>query len=323
MMTNEMVAKLNAILVNLALLSGQALERWKKMLNVMLEKLASNDNVEKLCIILLFKVDFNNNNKWIGKQVMLTVEKHRLLTPEQYGSWKSKAAGTQCLNKCLFYNLYHCFQALMALCLNDTKSCYNRIVLIIAALCLCQFGATKTATKSMIAMLAQLWHHVCTAYGKFAQSQGQEEWTLPMVGIGQGNGAGPQIWMAVSLPLFEIMCADGYGFIATFICRISKQHWVMAGFAFMDNTDLIVSDSSQQASTVMKKMQQLLTMWHKLRQATGGDLVPEKCFWYFIDFKWQNLKWMYKTVQESLGQLQVTSSNNKSIMIPRLEPREA
>jgi len=105
-MTNEMVAKLNAILTNLALLSGWALERWKKTLNVMLEKLAGNDNMEKLCIIMLFEVDFNNNNKWIRKQVMLTAEKHRLLALEQYGSQKSKAAGTQCLNKCSFYDLY-------------------------------------------------------------------------------------------------------------------------------------------------------------------------------------------------------------------------
>jgi len=153
------------------------------------------------------------------------------------------------------------------------------------------------------------------------QSQGQDKWILPTVCIGQGNGAGPQIWAAVSLPLFEIMRADG--FIATFICGISKQHRVMAGFAFVDDTDLIVSDLSQQASAVMTKMQQSLTMWHKLLQATGGDLVPEKCFWYFVDFKWQNLKWVYKTVQESPGQLQVTSNNNKPITIPRLEPWEA
>jgi len=207
-MTNETVPKLNAILANLALLSGRAPERWKKMLNVMLEKLAGNDNVEKLCIIMLFEADFNNNNKWIGKQVMLTAEKHGLLAPEQYGSWKSKAAGTQCLNKRLFYDLYQCFRAPVALCLNDAKSCYDCIVLIIAALCLCRFGATKTATKSMIATLAQLWHHIRMAYGDSAQSQGQDEWTLPTAGIRQGNGTRPQIWAAVSSPLFEIMCAD-------------------------------------------------------------------------------------------------------------------
>jgi len=65
---------------------------------------------------MLFEANFNNNNKWIGKQVMLTAEQHGLLAPEQYGSWKSKAAGTQCLNKRLFYDLYRCLQAPAALC---------------------------------------------------------------------------------------------------------------------------------------------------------------------------------------------------------------
>jgi len=97
----------------------------------------------------------------------------------------------------------------------------------------------------------------------------------------------------------------------------------MAGFAFVDDTNLIVSDTSQMATKVTEKMQQLLTMWHKLLQATGGNLVPEKCFWYLIDFKWQNSTWKYKTSQETPGQIQVTSANNIHIVIPWLEPWEA
>jgi len=68
----------------------------------MLEKLAKNDNIKKLCIIMLFKVDFNHNNKWLGRTTMKAVEQQNLLAPEQYGSWKLKVASTQCLNKCLF-----------------------------------------------------------------------------------------------------------------------------------------------------------------------------------------------------------------------------
>jgi len=62
-------------------------------------RMAGNDNMEKLHIIMLFKANFNNNNKWLGHQVMKMAEAHRLLAPEQYGSRKCKAAGTQCLNK--------------------------------------------------------------------------------------------------------------------------------------------------------------------------------------------------------------------------------
>jgi len=45
----------------------------------MLEKLAGNDNVEKLRIIMLFKADFNHNNKWLGRATMQIAEKNKLM----------------------------------------------------------------------------------------------------------------------------------------------------------------------------------------------------------------------------------------------------
>jgi len=47
--TKDTISKINAILANVRLLSGTAPERWNqtKKFNVMLEKLAGNDNVEK------------------------------------------------------------------------------------------------------------------------------------------------------------------------------------------------------------------------------------------------------------------------------------
>jgi len=63
-------------------------KRWCKTLNMMLEKLAGNDNVEKLQIIMLFEADFNHNNKWLGRATMKVAEKHNIIAPEQYGSRK-------------------------------------------------------------------------------------------------------------------------------------------------------------------------------------------------------------------------------------------
>jgi len=51
-----------------------------------LEKSLGNFNIEKLCIILLFEADFNQNNKWVGRAVMLNAESARMLAAEQYGS---------------------------------------------------------------------------------------------------------------------------------------------------------------------------------------------------------------------------------------------
>jgi len=67
----------------------------EKILNVILEKLAGNDNMEKLHIIMLFEANFNNNNKWLGKVIMQQAEVYDLLAPEQYESWKHKLANLQ------------------------------------------------------------------------------------------------------------------------------------------------------------------------------------------------------------------------------------
>ena len=70
-------------------------------------------------------------------------------------------------------------------------------------------------------------------------------------------------------------------------------------------------------------MQNSLTMWHGLLCATGGKLVLDKCFWYMVDFKWQNKQWKYKTSTELPGKIHVTINQNKRITIPRLETSEA
>jgi len=56
------------------------------------------------------------------------------------------------------------------------------------------------------------------------------------------------------------------GLVALFICSLSKVQLVMAGLAFVSNMDLVVNMESNntKAKEVGIKMQQSLTMWHRL-----------------------------------------------------------
>jgi len=136
-------------------------------------KQPGNLNIEKLHIILLFEGDFNNNNKWLGRAVMFNAEVHNLMALEQYGSRrKEKLAAIQCLNKRLLYDYVRCNHIPMALCSNDAKSCYNQIVLIVAALCLCRLGADKALVQSMIGTIHSMQQHVRSIYGDLQIAQG-------------------------------------------------------------------------------------------------------------------------------------------------------
>jgi len=132
----------------------------------------------------------------------------------------------------------------------------------------------------MVSTIHAMQHHVQSLYGNSTQSQGCQQWDAPITGIGQGNGAGPQIWAAVSSPLFQILTQDG--FIVQIVCAISGHKVEIAGFGFIDNMDLCIVGSQQQGNTVVPLMQELLKTWAGLLRVTGGALVLDKCFWYNI-----------------------------------------
>jgi len=93
----------------------------------------------------------------------------------------------------------------------------------------------------------------------------------------------------------------------------------MAGFAFVDDTDLIVTDETNEEIQVARKMQESLNLWHRLLQATGGNLVPEKCFWYLINFRWEHTHWKYVKWQEDDQTLSIACSDGSKVKIPCLD----
>jgi len=174
----------------------------------------------------------------------------------------------------------------------------------------------------MVQTLQRMWHHTCTAFGDSIISKGWREWGGPIAGIGQGNGAGPQIWAAVSSPLFDILQSDG--FFTLLIGAISGHKRKLAGFAFVDNTDLIVTgtEESALASDVAHQTQDAVAEWEALLSATSGALVPEKCFWYLVDFEFTGSHWWYIRKNDSVS-LAVRNAAGELVTIPQLSVTEA
>jgi len=113
-----------------------------------------------------------------------------------------------------------------------------------------------------------------SSYGNLTKSQGQLQWGKPIARIGQGNRAWPQIWVAVSLPLFQILLEDG--FLAMVICALSLHKCNLTGFRFVENINLCITSPSNQIKDVAQRMQCSLRLWAGLLCAMGGALIPEK-----------------------------------------------
>jgi len=91
----------------------------------------------------------------------------------------------------------------------------------------------------------------------------------------------------------------------------------------VDDTDLCVTQESDEGNKVIQQMQKAVTQWDGLLWASGGALVPEKCFWYLIDFEYTNNRWKYKKSNQAPGQITMLDSTRKQVTIQRLEPSEA
>ena len=284
----------NASMANIPYLSGYSPSRWQQGINVMIEKKKGNYRVDRLRTILLYEADFNMNNKYLGRDMMQQAEKRKILANEQYGSRKKKAAILHALNKRLTFDILRQQKQNAGICSCDLKSCYDRIVHSFAALAMRRAGAAESSTTSMFSTIQKLQHKVRTAFGDSEGTFGGEEWreVQALMGVGQGNGAGPAIWAVISTVFFDVLRSNGYGALLT--APFSRRELKIAGFGFVDDTDLIQTGLSlEDYWEVAAKLQAAVNLWEACTEASGGCLVPDKSWWTLVDFTWYDGEWKY------------------------------
>jgi hypothetical protein len=149
----------------------------------------------------------------------------------------------------------------------------------------------------MFGTIQKLQHHVRTAFGDSKKFFAANTGKVPIQGVGQGNGAGPQIWALVSTPIFNMLRQMRYGIKLR--SSISNQDLFFVGFGFVDDTDLAISNEDyKSAREAAFALQESVRAWEGGLRATGGALEPTKSLWYPIEFGWKSGEHYYKSVRE-------------------------
>jgi len=170
----------------------------------------------------------------------------------------------------------------------------------------------------------QLLHHfIRTAFGDSDISFAGMPTGTPLQGIGQGNGAGTQIWAAVSSPIFDMVRQLGNGTILQSLLTLNKVQY--AGFGFIDDVDLVAMDNTVPSNPprILQKLQTTLDLWEMGLCTSGGALAALKSQWTFIDFQWKNGRWQYKSKEDLPGTLFMNDISGKHLALDRLEHNEA
>jgi hypothetical protein len=235
--------------------------------------------------IVLFPVDCNSVFKFIGKEMMKRTKTLGALAPEQFGSRKYHKAIDLAACKTLTYDILRQLKRPGAICCNNAKSCYDLIGHSQASLSMQQVGVPWVAVDCMFTTLQSAMHFVRTSYGDSVGYYIGLSFPKPLHGIGQGNGLGPGIWAAVSSPVLNMMRSSGYG--VELICPISEVKSNFSGYAFVDDTDLVVAKLSFQSFIeAAQALQTVMTIWEKGLKATSVAIVLEKTYVYVMDFVW-------------------------------------
>jgi hypothetical protein len=304
------------------LITGYVPLHWKRGVDSMIPKKKNEWRAGKLRLILLMEARFNHNNKLIGKKMMEYGERKGFLAREQFGSRKSKSAIEHALNKRITIDIARQAKTPAVYIANDAKSCYDRILLMVAYLTMRHMGVPKLAAISSIDTLVNMPRAIKTVYGKSEGMYATDKLLDEILhGIGQGNGYGPIIWAGISSPLLKILRKRKHG--VHLLSPITREELEMAGYSFVDDTDQIeLRDGETVWENVLANAQSSLELWECLLRTTGGAIEPTKTDWVKVLYEWKNGT---PRLQKANQNDEIWAKNPEGIneKIKQIEPNEA
>ena len=322
---SPLIAYCDAILRNLPLQSGFVPEQWKNLMNFAIEKQAGDFRLSKMRTIQMMNSEFQANNKLVGKHSMAFAEKHNLIPPGQCGSRKQHQSIDLAVSKRLVWDLLILQRRSAGWISNDAKSCFDRVVHSIAKIALLRFGILWGALAMMFDTLAFSTHRVRTGFGDSEESF-EPPTDIAFQGCGQGNGAGPPIWAAVSSILILMMEAAGFGFEC--LSALSRRLITAQCFAFVDDTDAIeaAKDVHLSVEDIFPSIQSAAKLWSGGIQATGGAINPDKSFCWLLDHEWcpSSGSWKFRKILPNNGlQLYIYGLSGKLEPLQHLQPNQS
>jgi hypothetical protein len=160
-------------------------------------------------------------------------------------------------------------------------------------------------------------HYIRTAYGD--SSLTYKRMLEKFHGIGQGNGAGPMIWVMTSTPILQRMKARGYGVP---ICHPdSNKTVVVSAYAFVDDVDIIHHITN--SFSPWQEVQAVMDNWTSGLHSTGGAVVGKKNNWYLLIHHWHDNQWSLLTKEKTPGEITTTGASGTSETLSRLDCNES
>jgi hypothetical protein len=275
--------RMKAAFINTAFDNNHVYDWWANIVNATIEKIPGWPLIKKLRIIHLIESDLCFAVGLQIKRLIHNKVERGLLCREQFGS----LPGVQAIDPLVLKHSTFCILRIAEINIasvdNDAKSCFDRIVMLLASLLAQRLGLDVKAMQLFLKTLPLTKYSVKTANGISKQTyQTTEDRTIH--GLGQGGRASPGIWAIISCLIMECMPEGSTGITTIDPVLLTVVKYLTSGF--VDDVTLWIGNMArllhggETPDMLLQEIQQSIQWWEALLHATGGKLELTKCFFY-------------------------------------------
>jgi hypothetical protein len=272
-------------LINYATTHRYSYERWKTIVNVMIQKEPGNSKIHRLRVIHIYEADFNLliGVKW--RELLHDATQINTLHPGQHGARPGHEATTPVFMEELKTDISYASHKSLINFDNDATSCYDRIITAIASILGRSHGLHRSIVFVHARTLREAKYKLKTLLGVSDEFYSHCK-IFPIYGTGQGSANSPVIWTLVSSTLFHCHEQRGHGATFTSPDRTTSIHISMVGFVDDSTGQVNHFEANEQPSPneLAELMKIDAQLWSDLLWVSGGRLELPKCSYHQIHF---------------------------------------
>ena len=295
------------------------LDRWKTTVTTLIEKDPGDPKIHRMRAIQIIEAEVQFIAKlFYAKKALANGEKHKQITPEQYGGRSRKQAQSAVLNKVLYHAITRQTKVPAAFMDDDARNCYDRILAALSAVEMRAWGQSYKESEFSINFLENQQYHVRTGVGtsKNYYTYSRED---PTHGSGQGIGwAGAKFTKSSDLVarILSKTCPGMHFTNPRGTIRVDKN-----GDWFVDDTALGVTSNIMKEVSILKQLEHDQQKHAYVLFAMGHKLALDKCSFYLVEFIRDKLEYRIKYIQELPGELKLREGYDMELKtIKRLQP---
>jgi len=319
-------------IINIAITNSYTLQRWKRVIGVLLEKTEGKPTIHKFRTIHLVESDLNFVMRLLwGKTLMQWGEKNAAIHDNQYGGRKGIQAQSAALNKTLTLDTIRYYGQEAAIIDNDAQACYDRIIPVVLAYALLRLGLPLYLVRFQCKWLEASMYELKLNNKTSAPYQSTVDRYL--FGTGQGTGWSPPSWAALSdiisrimnrhIPGMKLGHPDGSSVERTLDAFVDDANGGLTTDGFNDFAPSSISPV-QKYPTLYEQTEANVQFYGRVLFTTGGRLALHKCAISLLRTIWRKGKRSYENTHITTRPLTIQQGISQDYQkIKIVSPKEA